>query len=357
MKDNHILQFQHSYSHGLEAIYTLENVDPKTIRPFQKPEKQVCAKKKALQPQLLDNPQISIDFGIGFRDWIEPLILHEPIQVLELSRFVEKNLLENGVVKLRDLVSNRPIKGIGLGQRDEINHKLKEYLYQKPIEKSSSIDLLSFIKVLAFDGVRKKMAECLKKYRLDDGMSLLPSEAMEMKRMTPQGLKEWDSQALEELRHESKQRLVYDKVKEIAEALIKPWMRQRQGIVSEYDLLERLERVVIQPELLDNFLDFFGDVYHLKSSLFINSIPSPAQGVYCVDEWHCQAYQAIIKKTETYFYKKGISYSLETLIGWISREFAKEWVGFPDGMIEKALALSQFSLRQGLEGKVIVSAC
>lgn len=81
--------YKTAYSHGLEAIYALENVDLKSIRRISDAQESEPLQPKSpprpLQPLEAPEPQLELDLGDGYRSWIESFVLQEPIHVLGVS--------------------------------------------------------------------------------------------------------------------------------------------------------------------------------------------------------------------------------------------------------------------------------
>ena len=80
-----------AYTHGLENIYALEFVDPNSIRPFQIEKKavQTISKQKRLR-KYKESPQLELDLGLGFRRWMTPFFLDEPVDNLQLTKSEKK---------------------------------------------------------------------------------------------------------------------------------------------------------------------------------------------------------------------------------------------------------------------------
>lgn len=349
--------YKHAYSHGLEAIYAIENVDLKSIRRLSIPTPSTVIKRKETVASKPMN-QSELDFGIGFRGYINPFILSEPIQVLELQRYTEKFLLEVGKTKLsdlRDFQSLAYLKNIGQGHLEEIKTKTEQYFKGKELEKTKNLDFNSLIRCIVLGGHHKKMSVFLKKYSLDELVPLLPSESMELRRLTPNLRDEWSKDALGYLQSWEKTSFVKQTIKEIAVELIKPWMRLRLGMATHGEILEWLESLTIEPALMDQCILFISEIYCFKQFPFGENLYQSYQNVYCIDPWHDRAFHEIALKAKSYFYKSSVTYLLEELVFWIKREFGKSWIDFPDGMIEKVLYLCpDFYLWKGQSQKIEV---
>ena len=193
--------YKTAYSHGLEAIYALENIDIKSIRPIL-PLQANKAPGPKIVPQIFPeklSDQLELDLGDAYRGWIDSFIKKEPIHVLGLSRHAEKCLLEHGKRVLGDLIHTNLkefvfLKGMGQGHVDEIQQKLARYLEGRPLERCKKIDFASWIRsiVAAFD--RKKVYVALESHHLSDLFSLSPSESVETRRLTLEK-QEWIQEA------------------------------------------------------------------------------------------------------------------------------------------------------------------
>src|SRR5262245_23100732 len=108
--ENYLETYKQVYSHpGLEAIYTLKNVDVNTIRRLNDPTSITSGaqlKEVTTSPvdEIEESPQLEFDFGGEFRTWVRPLVLDEPIQVLGLSTHIEKILQSHEKAVLKDLL-------------------------------------------------------------------------------------------------------------------------------------------------------------------------------------------------------------------------------------------------------------
>jgi hypothetical protein len=341
--------YQSSYSHGLETIYALETVDPKTIRRLNTYKVDVSttesnSKFKSLQIHKPSN-QHELDLGDNFRNWITPSILNEPIQVLELTRCIEKTLLDHHLKCICDILKlnfNQILKFRGLGQAhlQEIKEKIQNYLKGQELRKTKGINFGSLIRCVAADGNSKKVHLYLKKYHLDELITLIPSESLELRRLSSSAGQEWMKEAIQELQEQSKTVFVQQKIKEMANAFIKPWMRLRFGFATSQEILERVESICIDAIRMDYSLLFISDTFYSAKFPFSEDLVEVSSGIFSVDFWHDQIFKKVVIKAKTYFYKPSINYLLNELVLWLEREFAKSWVGFAEGMIEKILRLS-----------------
>lgn len=128
---------QNAYSHGLEKIYALENVDIRSIRKIgtstapAKPQ----PKKNSRNYSHSRFEQLELPFDFPFKKTMDLLVYREPLQVIGFSKRIESWLLGLGKRVVGDLLeSDRQsiirLKGIGQGHLDEINEKLQSYLDQ-----------------------------------------------------------------------------------------------------------------------------------------------------------------------------------------------------------------------------------
>lgn len=333
-----------SYSHGLEAIYTLQNVDIKSIRRIEtssKPLSSTTENKKSCSRPL----QEEFDFGDEFRGWIVPFLKREPIQVLELSRHTEKCLIENGKsllgdimgVNLKDFVF---LRGMGQGHIEEISRQLTSYLEGQDLDKSYKVDFASWLKCLFASQDRKKVVAFLEVYNLAHLFFLTPGENMEVRKLTPEKKLEWNTELLNKIGHPNQKKSIYSDMQHIFNIFIKPWVKQRHGFATHEELLERMQRISTNSHVCSSVLKVLQSVCFETIVFFNLFLKEIDQGLYCSDNISAQNYSSIVNKALTYFYKPLIYYSLNDLVRLLEREFARSWMGFSEGTIEKVLRLS-----------------
>jgi hypothetical protein len=108
----------------------------------------------------------------------------------------------------------------------------------------------------------------------------------------------------------------------VADGYLLPWMGERGGVASELELKERLEAV---PGGLDGF-----------EKLLVGA----DRGVWAVNRETIARYQKVIARIRSYFYRPRLRYPLEELIGYLEKEFAREWSDLDRIFIRRCLDLS-----------------
>lgn len=353
--------YKTSYSHGLEAIYTLENIDLKSIRPIEKSKPALPSAPKF--PHSKSHPlslQLEFDFGDEYSGSMEAFLNVEPITVLGLSRHAEKCLLGNGKKVLKDLMHANLqdfvfFKGMGQGHLDEIQQKLNQYLDGRTLEKSRSVDFAAWIRSLIAALDRKKTYVAVHSYNLSDLFTLSPAETVEVNRLTLEKKQELIEEGLQLFREESRHQAVTISMRKMVNVFLKPWIRRRLGIASKSELTERLQRISENPLIATNVLKFFTDVYF--DGLFPPTLDlyQVDEDLYCADEMTASAYCLIVKGALSYYYNPEISYTLSQLVSFLEREFALQWSGFAEGFVEKVLFQSPcFRVRKGPKGDLLV---
>lgn len=355
--------YKTAYSHGLEAIYTLENVDLKTVRRISSPQPAAPSKPQKPARQVVNtshtNEQLEFNFGEEYRNSIDSFILDEPIQVLGLSRHAERCLIEHGKSKLRDLtaVNLRDFvffKGMGQGHIDEVQNRLKNYLEGHVIHNCPYVDFNSLIRVLVSAHNAKKVHIFLEPFELSELITLSPAESLEVRRLTLEKRQEWSQEIKVEFVSPQKQHYVLTAMQKIIDVFIKPWMRCRMGFASYQELLERIQRIADPPASAVRTLNFIEEVYLEKHPL--ENYLLYEKDLYFVDYHIQECYQTVIKRALTYFYKRGVAYTLSELCRLLTKEFAVEWRGFAEGFIEKCLCSSSlFTVRSNQTRQLMVS--
>ncbi len=343
-----------AYSHGLEAIYSLETVDIKTVRRLSESQPPPQAPKKVAAPVVLQD-QLEFDFGSAYRGWMEPFIVKEPIQILNLSKQAEKCLIDNGKGQLRhlieaDLRSFVFFKGMGQGHLDEIKQKLTQYLEGHSLKQATKVDFASWMKTLIAAQDRKRCFVLLEQYELTELVTLTPAEGAEMRRLTPEKRQQWIAEMVKIVDERGGE--VRNDFATLMEVFVKPWIRARGGYATRRELEERFMQVSEDPRLTPRVLAFLTDLF-LDRSDYTRFLVSADADLFCADAGQVDAYQMIVNQVNSYFYQPQVSYRLQDLIAWIERELAAKWLGFPDTFLEKLLRLSpRYRIRKAPDGKL-----
>lgn len=353
--------YKSSYSHGLENIYALENIDPKSIRKIEARSESKITTPKRPHPQrshATDQPEF--DFGMEHRKWIDSFLPREPIQVLGLLKHAEKRLIDLGKTRLKDILETNLqdfafSKGMGQGHIDEIQEKLSLYLQNKDIWQSQKIDFASWMRCLITGIDRKKIAVFLREFNLADLVPLSLAETVEVNRLSFEQRQEWIQQTIAHLHTAELEKSVHHDMKQVVDVFVKPWVRGRLGLATEGELLERIERMSETPAIAKNTLSLLSAIYFKHESPFAAYLPRKDEILYCVDQPTAMLYSLIIETTYSYFYKPQICYNLPQLVKWVESELAKSWIGLKDGFTEKVIRFSpHFRTRKGDHGLLFV---
>lgn len=251
--------YKTSYSHGLEAIYALENVDIKSVRKMAQALPQPS--KEPPKPQVLEESaveQYEFDLGAEFRSWIRPFLLNAPIEALSLSPHIEKMLKDLNRHTLGAVLEmGMEVKGLGKSQLQELRQRLQEYIAGRPLHQTRYIDFDSWVLSLTAGVPRKKLFILLSTFDLSHLITLSSMEALEVRRLNKQKTEEWSSEAAEHLRHPEKKSLFTSALYQITEVFLKPWMRGRLGLAGRDELEERVEKVSFSPQEASKAIHFF----------------------------------------------------------------------------------------------------
>jgi len=356
--------YKSAYSHGLEAIYALENVDLKSIKRMHAPENKESNSEKSLthSAAVLNAlpAQLEFDLGEAYRNWIESFLVREPVQVLGLSRHAEKCLLERGKAVLKDLIGVNLrdfafIKGMGQGHIDEVQQKLNTYLEGRVLGRSYTVDFYAWIRSLVAALDTKKTFVGLERFELSEMISLSPSENVEVRRLTLEKKQEWCQEITMQFCEASRQQTVAADMSRIADVFVKPWMRGRLGLATQSELMERLEQVSEKRESTRQALAFFSATYFDRRFPLDFYLYRVVEGIYCIDEATANNYHRIVETARSYFYKTSVEYPLEQLITLLMREFSSEWRDYNELFLTKVLRHSAyFCVRKGMAGQFVI---
>ncbi|MBA3816003.1 MAG: hypothetical protein H0X29_05705 [Parachlamydiaceae bacterium] len=353
--------FRTSYSHGLEAIYNIETVDLKSVRRLNEPSLTRLNQKKINlnpEPLCIFETQLEFDFGDGYRESMDSFVLNEPIQVLKISKHAEKCLYDNGMSTLSmllkaDLTQFVYLRGMGQGHIDEIRQKLNEYISGRILQGSRSIDFYAWMRSLILAGNTKKMHVMLEPFKLSDLCGLSAAENVEVRRLSAEKRHEWcDEMALELI---SKKAHLERDMKKVADVYVLPWMRRRLGFATQQEILEHLLRISLVPLGAQMIFSFFSEIYFGGRFPLADFLIQNDKNLFFVDQETLCAFDAVVAKAKTYFYKSQLSYTLAELTMLLTKEFALSWQSFPCGFIEKSLrACSCFRVRNAENGQLNV---
>lgn len=349
-----------AYSHGLESIYALENVDLKTVRRLGGDEKKPEAPKQfQVIIEEFEEPQLQLDLGDEWKGKIESFVPQEPIQVLGLAKPAEKCLLEQGKTRLKDLIqadlrSFIFFKGMGQGHLEEIKQKLAHYLQGRSINRSSTVDFHAWIRSLIATYDRKKMFVLFESYGLSEMIALNAAEAMEVRRLTVEKRQDWVKEAIAFLSSEEIATSVKRDIQSIVNILVKPWIRERGGLATLCELEERLLQISPGQNISRLVMAMFGDLYFSKQ-FPLGSYLSFVDGNYAVDQDVASCYWEIINRTMSYFYHPEVKYALLELVAYLEKEMALNWHGYRDGTVAKVLRMSpKFRVRKGSSHQLMI---
>jgi len=354
--------FKGVYSHGLEEIYTLQDVDVTKIKTFG-----VQTESQELESQdfndryiLPKSPQLELSLADEFRSTIDSFILSEPIRVLNLSTHAEKYLKQHGKKVLKDLIDEdwaafSISKGAGQGHIDEIISKLKEYIGGRTLKDCNTVDFEALIRSLISDDYRTKQYVLLDKYQLGYLITLFPSESVEVRRLSMEQRDSSIQESIKLFRSESGQKFCNLSLQKITDVFIKPWLRGRSGFCRRFELMDRLEQVSNNASAMHHVVKFLADVNSEGHFPFNKLLHVIDHDIFCVDEVSQSSFLRIENTAMTYFYKTNLTYRLEEIISWLSREYASCWKGFPDGYLEKVLRTSKrFYVTKNEKGHLLV---
>lgn len=321
--------YKSCYSHGLESIYKLETVDLKTIRKLSE---NIVPKIQAVPSCEFFEP--AFDLGLFYQGWMTPFICDEPIQVLQLSKLIEKTLISFDCMTLGQIQkANLFTFRLGQGHIEEVQRKLKEYFFGKPLEKTASIDFLSLLKCLLADRPTTKLYVWLEAYGLHQWMLLSSAEMVEVKHLTPQGRKEW-MRELQELMHmPSQQEKIYGFFSRIIEVWIKPWIFSRGGIATKEEIHEFLLLRSLEKSIAEKTLAFLSAYIDPFQSLECN-------GILAFSSEKAEDYKMVEKLALTYFPSCKSFMVLADLIFFLQNELIRDWRLFSYDFIQKALEIS-----------------
>lgn len=330
--------YQSSYSHGLEQIYKLENIDIKSVRKIEVRAESV---KEARVEEAAD-----LDLGDGHRLWITPQVFEEPIEVLELHKQPEKILKEQGIVDLKglyeaDLSGFVYTKGMGQGHIVELQGKLNRYLAGKPLTRQYEIDFESWIKAILAPLTRKESLLLMEAHGLEHSLVLTPMDVMEVRKMSG----EEKAACAREAAGKIEKHKVIKRFREIESAFIRPWVLGRLGIASREEVEARLAVKSREPDL-----SRWRFVTALVPELEIGEL-------YFATPYMEADYLILQKAIESFFWNDTAIYPIEELFRLVLEKLSLSFRVVDEEKLLKFLEASpRFSLVNE-SGNLLVSVC
>ena len=209
----------------------------------------------------------------------------------------------------------------------------------------TALPIFFFVTKLIFNFLRSLLNDIefdqrflvLENFGLEDIFHWTKEEKALVKHLSKQQKEETYSKAWKQVTQDSKKLRAKKWMKEISESYLAPWVRRRQGMVKEFEVLERAYSIVVEPVSFSKYYEFLKKAYFNGKNPFLVSLPTLDQKVFFSDEYTKNEAEKITKKTLTYFYKPFLEYSLDELESFVEREFAKEWLGFFPGFVRQVI--------------------
>lgn len=349
-----------SYSHGLEAIYKLQNVDIKSIRKISTAASPSLSRPPETLRQTGPKPPLEFDFGYPFRTWIEPLFLDEPIRVLGLSHFPDRFLRERGVKYIRDLLASdfREFvfgKGMGQGHIEEVRKKLESYVGERDAARSFEIDVRSLLQVICRDVDFKQCFVLLQEFGLENTLSGTPLELAEMRQLSLENRETLKRFAWKELRHEERLQATRQRLSALTAAFFLPWVRKRAGICTWLEIEERFHASALQPHLVRPFFRFLEKLGSEENPIFGRPLVRVEPGVYCVDKGTARYYQTLLGYSLSYFHKGSPCYPFSQFKRLLLKKIMRDWEDLGEAFVERLLlSTPRFRSRKEAIGERVI---
>jgi hypothetical protein len=322
-----------AYSHGLETIYALETIDVKSVRRMS--EKAPAKPEAMIVHEEIEENQLDFDLGVGFRSWIIPTLLSEPIQILDLKKPLERQLLDKCIGTLGELVQavNHLPASLGHGNIEDIRRSLARYIAGKSQDKTHFIDFLSLIKCLYGDFDAKKVYAALAPKGLGEWIVLTPLDKVDLKKASLEVRLNWIQETKHHIRSEKKQAFLQQQFFIWCQTWVKPWLIKRNGFGTQ----EEIEALLILRSSDEQTAE---QVLVLLRDMIVYETFLPCyEGVFAADARLLNYLRSILKKKSTYYCSSYANYSVSELTHLIYQEMVRDWSSVTPEIIQKALSL------------------
>lgn len=337
-----------SYSHGLEEIYALQDVDIKTVRQIEIPVNAGKDKNGPTATIRASGPaQISLPLKGGHRCAMASFILQEPIQVIGLPANLEAYLHGKGIATIASLLKE------DLTAHKDIRAKTEEYIDSRPLDECDRINFGAWLRSVIGPVPPLKAHIALEPYGLEALYPLSPQQKVEWRRLDDTRKSDQAKQTWDQWRSQAVLTRFYESLKEITDAYLRPWIRQRQGLAVAYELYERLERVSENSAVAHGVIRCFEQNFCSGTFILEKHLCHADKGLYADTLETAQIYDQLIEHVMSYFYKEELVYDFHQLIDYVMRELVRRWDHFELSFVTKALRLSpQFRVRKGNNQKL-----
>ena len=349
---------QSAYSLGLAKTYALETIDPKSIRKLgaAKEKKQTPSKSYTPPTYSLEDIQYQLDLGPAHRDWVQPLMLLQPLSSLRLSSQAEHALFRIGCHSVSDVIQrDLASSGIPQGHIDEIENKLDQSALSQQHGYCRHFDIASLLRILAAQSDVRKVCLLLEEFGLHEALSLPTATWAEVKRVTSERRKRWSEEAQTSLLNSDAYTTYQECTSEVVLVFIARWLRQRGGLGRRFEISERLAKITSNSMLLAPFLKFARDTFHQGSCPLSAFLPAPEPDLFCADDSTLEHYEAVRNCALSYFVKPTDKYELEHLTRLVAQQLCRAWLAVDEKFIRTSIRLSNyFSVQKGFCGQCMV---
>jgi hypothetical protein len=356
---------KNAYSHGLEEIYALENVDPKTIRKLGEGELTSKSTKEVVLPptkqyKVTPKRQIEMKLGSDHCSYMPSFLLDLPIHVLRVSAGARKAAKHHGLQYIRDLVEGNwdeliLTKGLGQGHAEELKEALTGFIQGRELYGCQSVDFQSLVRGVVSENSLIKHYVNLEQYGLEGLIDLTPVMHLELKRASVETKAQWVEESVSELKAADCIKWIRSSLQQVVFTYVCPWLRNRNGFAYEYEVRDRLEQIAEQPDQFDKMRNFLSVIYGESESIVTDFLPTHDNYVVFKDGEEKKRFIQVEEKVLSYFYKPHLQYSLSELVLWLYREFAASWVEYNEHYIEQVINYSpSMKVRKNQHYKKIV---
>jgi hypothetical protein len=334
-----------SYSHGLEEIYALQDVDVKTIRTLDVSSKTEGAQSTTVRAHAA--AQIALPLGHEHQCAMDSFLLREPIQVIGLPQHLETYLHGKGIATIKELLEQ------DLSSQREIDAKTKEYIKGRHLYQCDRVDFAAWMRAVIGTVQPLKAHIALEAYGLEGLYPLTPQQKVEWRRLDEGRRRELAQQTWDQWKGQHIVDRFAETLREITDAFIKPWIRNRQGLAVKYELQERLERIAENSVQARQVITCFEENLCLKAFMLDKHLCVADKGLYADSLESANAYDQLIEVAMTYFYRDDLTYDFQQLFDYLMRELVRRWDHFSEPFVIKALRTSpQFRVRKGENHKL-----
>lgn len=341
----HLADTLEDFGEGFEAIYRFEEIDARAVRKLRPLSLKTDLASAAPAAHALSAPQnkaliwkeggeqAHFKWGhLGVRS-LRSLKFGELIAALGLSAHIETRLIDSGLRLVGDLVEERgtfkQLQSLTHFQAEEVHQALAHYFQTCSTGLVSEFENKHFICILLASFDRRFVHCFLQEYDLQELIPLSEGQSQEVRRWSASQIAHARQSVVQQLKKQSKDKWIAATLQRVADALILPWMETRGGIATRKEVEEWMEQHSQLPGINGKIAHFLTTIFQWPKFIWLPALcpvaPHCARDLFASNLSRMRNCEVLLCAVDHCFYRCGQSYSLDFILAWLRRDWARRW--------------------------------